>query len=104
MPVAQTLHSHRFVPSSVVPRGALAAAGAFHASCANPRLAPSPPAVCRDVLAAAGVRVEVDWRRRGPAGVRFGDSERRGVPLRIEVRRGLCWRGILQVAGSRAQA
>ncbi|KAL4443242.1 hypothetical protein ABPG75_010979 [Micractinium tetrahymenae] len=39
----------------------------------------------RDVLAAAGVRVEVDWRRRGPAGVRFGDSERRGVPLRIEL-------------------
>ncbi|KAL4419636.1 hypothetical protein ABPG77_008577 [Micractinium sp. CCAP 211/92] len=39
----------------------------------------------RVVLAAAGVRVEVDWRRRGPAGVRFGDSERRGVPLRIEL-------------------
>ncbi len=43
------------------------------------------------MLAAAGVRVEVDWRRRGPAGVRFGDSERRGVPLRIEV--GRRWEG-----------
>lgn len=51
----------------------------------------SSPAVGRDVLAAAGVRVEVDWRRRGPAGVRFGDSERRGVPLRIEV--GRRWEG-----------
>lgn len=39
----------------------------------------------RGALERAGVRVAVDWRRRGPAGVRFGDSERQGVPLRIEV-------------------
>ncbi|PSC69719.1 proline-tRNA chloroplastic mitochondrial [Micractinium conductrix] len=39
----------------------------------------------RAALQRAGVRAAVDWRRRGPAGVRFGDSERRGVPLRLEL-------------------